>query len=62
MVIIQYLNNYHIKMVAKSLIHTNLKLSESAVCCGYNYESYFVKKFTEKQGITPNEYRKKFWG
>lgn len=58
MTIIQYLNHYRIKMAEEALSHTNLKLNEIAICCGYNYESYFVKTFTEKQGISPNEYRK----
>lgn len=58
MTIIQYLNHYRIKMAEEALSHTNLKLNEIALCCGYNYESYFVKTFTERQGISPNEYRK----
>ncbi len=58
MTIIQYLNNYRAKMAEDALRHTNLNLSEIAVCCGYNYESYFIKTFTEKHGISPTEYRK----
>ncbi|MBD5459096.1 MAG: helix-turn-helix transcriptional regulator [Lachnospiraceae bacterium] len=55
---IQYLNHYRSKMAEDALRHTNLTLSEIAICCGYNYESYFIKVFTEKHGITPTEYRK----
>ena len=58
MTIIQYLNNYRTKMAEDALRHTNLNLSEIAVCCGYNYESYFIKTFTEKHGISPTEYRR----
>lgn len=58
MTIIQYLNNYRIKVAEEALSHTNLNLSEIAVCCGYNYESYFIKIFTEKYGVSPSEYRK----
>lgn len=58
MTIIQYLNSYRTKMAEDALRHTNLNLSEIAVCCGYNYESYFIKTFTEKHGISPTEYRK----
>ena len=58
MTIIQYLNHYRLKMAEDTLRHTNLTLNEIAVCCGYNYESYFVKVFTEKHGISPTEYRK----
>lgn len=60
MAIIQYLNHYRIKMAEDALRHTNLKLSEISICCGYNYESYFIRKFTEMQGLSPNEYRKKY--
>ena len=56
--VIQYLNQYRIRMARDALCHTNLKLNEIALCCGYNYESYFVKTFTEKEGISPTEYRK----
>lgn len=58
MTIIQYLNYYRTKMAEDALRHTNLNLSEIAVCCGYNYESYFIKTFTEKHGISPTEYRR----
>lgn len=58
MTIIQYLSNYRTKMAKEALRHTNLNLSEIAICCGYNYESYFIKTFTEKNGLTPTEYRK----
>lgn len=58
MTIIQYLNHYRTKMAEDALRHTNLNLSEIAVCCGYNYESYFIKTFTEKHGISPTEYRR----
>lgn len=61
MTIIQYLNNYRTKMAEEALCHTYLNLSEIAVCCGYNYEAYFIKTFTEKKGLSPTEYRKKVW-
>lgn len=60
MTLIQYLNDYRMKMAKEALRHTNLKLSEISLCCGYNYESYFVKKFTEACGLSPGEYRKKY--
>ena len=58
MTLIQYLNHYRTKMAKEALHHTNLNLSEIALCCGYNYESYFIKTFTESQGVSPTEYRK----
>lgn len=62
MTLMQYLSHYRIKMAKEALRHTNLKLSEISLCCGYNYESYFVRKFTESCGMSPGEYRKKHRG
>ncbi|WP_095176371.1 MULTISPECIES: helix-turn-helix domain-containing protein [Blautia] len=59
MTLIQYLNNYRLKVAKETLSHTNLTLSEISISCGYNYESYFIKTFTDNFGISPNEYRKK---
>lgn len=61
MTLIQYLNHYRTLMAEEALCHTNLTLNEIAMCCGYNYESYFIKIFSEKHGISPTEYRKGTW-
>ncbi len=58
MTVMQYLNHYRLKMAEDALRHTNLNLNEIATCCGYNYESYFIKIFAEKHGLSPTEYRK----
>ncbi|MBR2949075.1 MAG: helix-turn-helix transcriptional regulator [Lachnospiraceae bacterium] len=58
MTVIQYLNDYRLRMSEEALRHTNLNLNEIAICCGYNYDSYFIKAFSKKHGLTPNEYRK----
>ncbi len=57
--VMHYLADYRIKMAKTTLTHTNLKLSEIAVCCGYNYETYFMQQFSKKVGLTPSEYREK---
>lgn len=62
MTLIQYLKHYRLRMAEEALKHTNLKLSEISLCCGYNYESYFIKTFTEIHGMSPNDYRKKYRG
>lgn len=62
MTIIQYLNDYRSRMAEDALLHTNLTLNEIALCCGYNYESYFINVFAEKHGLSPTEYRKAHWG
>lgn len=55
--VIQYLSEYRIKIAKDTLSHTNLKLSEIALCLGYNYDTYFINQFTEKVGVSPTEYR-----
>ena len=57
----QYLSRYRIKMAQTALVHTNLTIEEIAVCCGYQYESYFVKAYQKKTGESPTEYRKRKW-
>lgn len=57
----QYLSQYRIKMAQTALVHTNLTIEEIAVCCGYQYESYFVKAYQKKTGESPTEYRKRNW-
>ena len=57
----QYLSRYRIKMAQTALVHTNLTIEEIAVCCGYQYESYFVKAYQKKTGESPSEYRKRKW-
>ena len=62
MTLMQYLKNYRLKIAKETLRHTNLALSEISLSCGYNYESYFVKVFTEGCGMSPSEYRKRYRG
>ncbi len=62
MTLMQYLKDYRLKIAKETLSHTNLTLSEISLSCGFNYESYFVKVFTEGCGMSPSEYRKQFRG
>ena len=39
------------------LLHTDLSVREIAVQCGYTNQSFFYKKFNEKFGMSPKEYR-----
>ena len=44
---------------AKSLLrHTDLRIQEIAVQCGYQNESHFMRQFKVKCGITAMQYRK----
>ncbi|MBP1990786.1 helix-turn-helix domain-containing protein [Paenibacillus eucommiae] len=56
-----YLNDHRIKIACETLVHTNLKISELAEACGFQYETYFIKKFKKKMEVSPSEYRKNEW-
>lgn len=55
--IIDYLINHRIKIACEALGHTNLRLTEIAQACGFMYDTYFIKQFSKRMGISPSEYR-----
>lgn len=54
----EYLLNYRLKISQELLSNTNMKLSEIAENCGFRYDTYFIRQFTAKLGISPAAYRK----
>lgn len=54
----EYLLNYRLKIAQELLSNTNMKISEIAQNCGFKYDSYFIRQFTNKLGISPAAYRK----
>ena len=44
---------------ARLLVDTDMPISEIIACMGYENESFFRKKFNERYGANPLEYRKK---
>jgi YesN/AraC family two-component response regulator len=56
-----YLICHRIKIACEALAHTNLRLAEIAAACGFKYDTYFIKQFSKRMGITPSEYRQKEW-
>lgn len=54
----EYLLRCRLKMAQELLSNTNMKISEIAENCGFKYDSYFVRQFTNKLGISPAAYRK----
>lgn len=55
-----YINNYRISQSTQLLKDTNKNITEIAYDVGFNYPSYFIKKFQEIHGITPNQYKHTF--
>ena len=54
----EYLLMYRLKIAQELLSNTNMKMDEIAQNCGFKYDSYFVRQFTNKLGISPAAYRK----
>lgn len=54
----EYLLNYRLKIAQELLSNTNMKTREIAENCGFKYETYFIKQFRAKLGISPAAYRK----
>ncbi len=52
-----YLLAYRLKVAESLLTHTDMSLSEVARATGFEYDTYFIKQFTAKRGMTPTEFR-----
>ena len=52
-----YLLLYRLKVAGDLLTHTNMSLDEIARSTGFEYDTYFIKQFTAKRGISPTTYR-----
>ena len=57
----EYLLHHRLKLACESLVHTNLSLAEISEAIGFRYDTYFIKQFTAKIGMSPTEYRRKAW-
>ncbi len=47
-----------INEAASLLIHTNLSIDEISALVGYTDIKYFIKVFTQKQGLSPSKFKK----
>lgn len=52
-----YLLSYRLKVAESLLTHTGMSLNEIAYAVGFEYDTYFIKQFTAKRGMTPTEFR-----
>lgn len=52
-----YLLAYRLKVAESLLTHTDMSLNEIASAIGFEYDTYFIKQFTTKRGMTPTEFR-----
>lgn len=56
---IEYLLKHRLRIACETLAHTNLSIAEISDSVGFKYDTYFIKRFTEKMGMTPTDYRNK---
>lgn len=54
---IGYLLAHRLKVACDLLTHTAMNLNEIARATGFEYDTYFIKQFTSKKGISPTNYR-----
>ncbi|MFC4601423.1 response regulator [Cohnella hongkongensis] len=52
-----YLNRLRLEEAKRQLVQTSLKASEIASLCGFSDSNYFFRKFKQKVGLSPTEYR-----
>ena len=53
---IDYLNYYRIECACEMLSTRDISIKETAIFCGFNDESYFIKTFHKYKGITPKKF------
>ncbi|WP_336772096.1 helix-turn-helix domain-containing protein [Paenibacillus sp. MMO-58] len=54
---IGYLLLHRLKVAGDLLTHTGMSLNEIARATGFEYDTYFIKQFTAKKGLSPTVYR-----
>ncbi|GIP23131.1 hypothetical protein J22TS3_34060 [Paenibacillus sp. J22TS3] len=52
-----YLLSHRLKVACELLTHTGMKLDEIACATGFEYDTYLIKQFTAKKGISPTTFR-----
>ncbi|HOL91914.1 MAG TPA: AraC family transcriptional regulator [Clostridiales bacterium] len=57
----EYLLHHRLKLACESLAHTNLSIAEISEAVGFKYDTYFIRQFTAKMGMSPTEYRHNTW-
>lgn len=57
----RYLNNIRLGHASRQLIETTDRISEVCFSCGFSNISYFNRLFIKKYGLTPKDYRRKYF-
>ena len=54
---IDYLLHHRLNIACELLTYTKLSINRIAESTGFRYETYFIRQFVKKIGITPTQYR-----
>lgn len=54
----EYYVDYKISKLKEKLLDANLSITQVFAACNMDYNSYSAKKFEERVGVSPSEYRK----
>lgn len=52
-----YLMEYRLTIAENLLTHTGMSLNEIARMIGFEYDTYFIKQFTQRRKMSPTQYR-----
>lgn len=53
----QYLLSYRLSIAEQMLTHTGMTLNDIALATGFEYDTYFMKQFKKRKGMSPTQYR-----
>lgn len=56
---VNFLADYRLQKAKGLILSSDMKIEEISLKTGYSSPQYFIKKFKEKHGVTPREYRYK---
>jgi AraC-like DNA-binding protein len=59
---LQYVKRLRLNMACELLMTTDDSISEIALNCGFCDHSYLTKQFSQILGMSPKQYRQKYWG
>ena len=56
----EYLLEMRLHYARKKLLEDGRPVSDIAISCGFEYASYFIRKFKDRYGLTPRDFRRKY--
>lgn len=57
----KYIEDYRIEVAKEKLMHTSERVQDISVACGFAQHGYFSRVFKQRTGMTPAEFREKYY-